>query len=525
MAAVDLAVTGAWIVDGSGRPPFKGCVLVSDGVVADIADAAPVGGAREVFDAGGLFLAPGFIDCHGHSDISILAAPDAFGKISQGVTTEIVGNCGLSVFPVSDSNRGHLQGLFRRYGVDISWSSGADYAAEVDTRRPAINIASLVGHNTLRASVMGYSRREASPEDVRGMEEALSRESALARGFSTGLLYVPGMFAGEDELVDLVRANAAAGGAHVSHPRSEGDDVLEALGEFLRVSRRAGASRAHVSHLKVSGERNWEKLDAVLDMLEAAREEGMVVTADAYPYVESMTQLGALLPEPWSEMGDIELEGALAEGAERERLASALERDFAPGRWSSLILVSSSAENAVSGSTLEENAASAGSPPWEFCVGLLAADAPGTMVASRGMSRENMERIVSLPWVCCCTDETARPPDGAFGAGHPRGFGAFPEFLKVASRMGVPLEEAVRRMTSLPASIFGLEGRGALSRGFRADMVLFDLERLLESASADFASPLRVNPGVVSVWVSGSPAYSAGRVVGRHGRFLDVAEG
>ena len=533
MASAELAVTNACVVDGSGREPFSGTVLVADGVVAEVferGDALPAGVAGEVFDAGGAFLAPGFIDCHGHSDISILASPEAFGKISQGITTEVVGNCGLSPFPVTELNRKHLQGLFGKYRVGISWNSAADYAAAVNMARPAINIASLTGHNTLRASVRGYRAGTASKREIRAMADALSGGSSLTAGFSSGLLYVPGESASEEELVALVRANSAAGGVYASHLRGEGDSMPGSLEEFFRVAGKGGAERAHVSHLKVAGRRNWNKLDAVLDMIEGERSKGLQVTADVYPYTESMTQLSVILPNPWSRMGDVELEELLTDPMRVEELAKALEREIDAERWRSLRLVATTAEiegfdaEAARGDVFPGAAETAGVPPWKLCAELLAADASGTTVASSGISRENMERIVSAPWVCCCTDETARPVDYSLGYSHPRGFGAFPEFLKTTGRLEIPLGEAVRRMTSLPASVFRLAGRGMIRRGARADMVLFDLERLSSDEPADFASPHRINSGIRRVWVGGKASYADGEVVGRYGRFVSQAD-
>ncbi|MCK5845483.1 MAG: amidohydrolase family protein, partial [Victivallales bacterium] len=304
----DLIIKNARIADGRGGEPFMGAVVCRNGVITDVSrenrGSSDTAGL-EVVDADGLLLCPGFIDPHGHSDISILASPDAEGKLSQGITTEIFGNCGLSVFPVTKLNRDHLNELFRRYELPLTWNSLPEYAKLAAKARPAMNIATLCGHNTLRSSVMGYDARIADDREIREIGDALAKalgegeggafeHSTLniqhgALGFSTGLLYSPGNSAAREELLALGAIVAESGGVWATHLRSEGDGLLEALDEFISIGAESGCRKLHVSHLKTAGEANWSKLDDALARISRAADDGIRITADRYPYVESMT--------------------------------------------------------------------------------------------------------------------------------------------------------------------------------------------------------------------------------------------
>ncbi|NOY75872.1 MAG: amidohydrolase family protein, partial [Kiritimatiellaeota bacterium] len=451
----DFMIKNARIADGLGGEPFMGSVVCRNGVVSEVSrDIRGVSDTTglEVVDADGLLLCPGFIDPHGHSDISILAAPDAEGKLSQGITTEICGNCGLSAFPLTDRNRDHLQELFARYEIPLNWNSFERYAELMRNAGPAINIATLCGHNTLRASVMGYDAKVADDREIRAMRSALKKALRGGRGenvqystsnnqfstfngkvlgvlgFSTGLPYSPGNSAAREELLALGAIVAESDSVLATHLRSEGNRLLESLDEFITIGKESGCRKLHVSHLKTAGEPNWGKLDDVLERLSRAESEGVRITADRYPYVESMTSLGAFTPSPFSEMDDSTLMESLRSPDGFARFAAAAG-DMPESRWRSLRIVSTSANPApaifadaseLRGINLAELAAAASLAPGEICARLLRDDAPGTTAASKGMSESNMRKILSLPFVCCCTDETARPADFSLGASHPR---------------------------------------------------------------------------------------------------------
>ncbi len=472
------------IYDGSGEPPRHGDVLVENGRIAAVGTG--LSGGR-VVEGNGQALAPGFIDAHGHSDISILAAPGAAGKISQGVTTEITGNCGLSPFPVTALNREHLDQLYANYNIKMTWDDFAGYAAEVERRRPAINLVPLCGHNTLRAAVSGYQN---CPLDLDKAGALLRQQLEQgAGGFSSGLLYTPGRFSTPEELTALLSVLSEFDRPYTTHLRSEGNQLLEAITEAIDSCVSAGQNHLHISHLKTAGRANWHKLD---DAIKRIAEAPLKITADRYPYIESMTQLSIILPDKLADLPNEELARHLHDP---DNFAEALEflRGLPAERWQTCRLVTTAVPEfaGCNGKLFREFP----DPP-AACARILRDDPTGAMAAFQGMSADNLRRILELPFTMCGTDESARPFDYSLGTSHPRGFGSFPEFFRYFTP-----EEAIRRMTSLPAATFGLHERGLIRPGFYADLVLFDPAAF--RSNADFTSPHRPADGIRMVLVNG----------------------
>lgn len=520
MIKYDIIIRNARIIDGSGTPSFEGVVAINGERIAAIGRDIPGNLAKEVVDADGRILAPGFIDAHGHSEISLLANPSATGKISQGITTEIAGNCGLSAFPVTDRNRSHLEEIYRNYGVRITWDDVSGYSKALNRGRPALNLLSLCGHNTLRAAVIGYERRTPSRSDLDGMRALLSDSLAKgACGFSTGLIYIPGKFAETPELVELLGQLSSSGKVHTTHLRSEGDRLLEAIDEVVDACGKAGQKSLHISHLKTSHDKNWSKLGAALDRLRSARGKGLLTTADRYPYTEGQTTLSVVAPAPFDALDDATLQNRLADPAAfaeiSEKLRIALE-----GRWGGIRIVDTKYAPARPhlGEKLLRISEATGIPPHALCAEALRADAIGTQAAFAGMSEDNMRQIVSQEFVCCGSDESARPADFSIGRSHPRGFGSLPRFLNLTAP-AIGWEKAIERVTSMPAGIFGVAWRGLLRQGYFADMVLLDPERLKDNAT--FAAPHKTASGILKVWVNGALTMADGSPTGlRSGRFL-----
>jgi len=533
---METAIVNALIVDGGGGAPFPGGVVLRGGRIVGVAPAPLpanfAAGAAERVDAHGLALAPGLIDAHGHSDLALMAAPAAAGKLAQGITTEIAGNCGLSAFPVTDANREHLQGIYAQYGIPLSWNSFSEYADAVERCRPGISLGLLCGHNSLRGAVRGYGPGEASPGELDAMRALLRKSLAEgALGLSTGLLYVPGKFASRDELVALVGELAAAARdaakaspdaadaavrrdgpkpslPYATHLRSEGAALLEAIAEAVACCRAAGQKSLHISHLKTAGEANWGKLDAAFRLLDEARGQGLAVTADRYPYTTSLSQLGAYLPAPWDDMDDLALTRCLAAPDAAMSLAQALAAR-PPAWWARIRLVAAAPEFALpdAGESMAAQAAARDMAPAAFCVAALRAGAAAALAARDGMSEENLWRILAMPWACGGTDERALPPDGSLGSGHPRGYGGMARHLSWLTRE-FGLGEAVRRLARLPASVFGLDDRGRIAAGFAADLILLDPGHV--EATAELASPFRLANGIHRAWVNGLPAWQDG---------------
>ncbi len=520
-------LSGGLLYDGTGNPPFHADILIQDDKILQVEPAGKVHSpGAAVRDLKNCSVSPGWIDVHAHSDASLLAAPEAFGKISQGITTEISGNCGLSAFPVyTDEVREHLRILYSAYDLIPDWTDFASYAEQLERCCPAVNPVFLCGHNTLRANVSGYRQRELSSDALSEMNRILSLQlSQGAAGLSTGLLYTPGCFSDEAELLSLLRTTAAQDGVYATHLRNEGDELEKALREAVNLAEQAGIP-LQISHLKTALPRNWHKLDSVLRIIEDARGRGVDILADRYPDTRSQTSLSIVLPAPFDTMPDTAIRKCLqTDPAAFERTLKQLadsSRD-----WNKIILSQSGASSAAGlvGMTIADAAEKTGKTPAELVMTILREDSPGTMAAFSGMSEENMKRILAQDWVCCGTDETARPPDYSLGRSHPRGFGSFPRFIQILRRQGMPMEKIIRRITSLPAEIFRLKNRGKILSGMMADLVIFDETELY--SGADFRQPHTPAKGIRQVYVNGAAAYDGTekKVTARAGRVLRRAE-
>ncbi len=473
-----------------------------------------------IVDGSGLALAPGFIDVHNHSDLSPLVLPTFDSYIRQGVTTLVVGNCGFSPWPVA----GFPEGISLAYGnpaeFDVpQWASYGDYLDALSDARPAVNIATLVGHGTIRQEVLGFARRPpdaAESERMRSLAREAMQDGAF--GLSTGLIYVPGMFAGIDEIVALAEEAAVAGGLYASHIRGEGEHLFRAVDEALEVGERAGLP-VHVSHLKCESSLMWGRTGELLARLESGG-----ATGDQYPYEAWNSSLSSLLP-PWAPV--TELERFMRDPRTLERLREAVEKgeeDFQSSvrgvGWDRIVVVGT-ADHRWKGMDIAAIADEMGFDPFAACLRLLMED-PGTSCIGHAMDEEDVRAILADPSVFVASDGSADAPDGP-GAGlpvHPREYGTFPRALALARDHGLlPLEGVVRKMTSLPADRFGLRGHGRIAEEGAADLVLFDPETIRDTAT--YASPHSFPEGVHTVIVDGSVAWERGGMkIERGGRVL-----
>ena len=531
-------IRGGLVVDGTGRAAFPADVLVEGDRIADVIDRpgrvrSPSGPdcirlADTVIDATGCLVTPGFIDAHAHSDAYLLIEPDAPSKLSQGITTEINGQCGGSVAPRYGAAR--LSGDGR---PGPTWRSMAAYRALLEQVRPALNTVQFVGHNTLRSSVIGYDPVRATPETLRAMEDLLARElDDGGWGLTTGLIYQPGKYSDSAEVTALARVAAARGGFYATHMRSEGDAIDEAIDEVLALVRATGI-RAEISHLKTSGRRNWGKIDGVLAKIQRAVDAGELLGSDRYPYCAAGTDLDVVFPD-WAGEGGVTAEIArLADPATRARIVA--ELDAQDRDWSTVMIGGtwSDTTRACSGKRINELiAAGAGRPPYrtpgELVCAILAADACRTGAFFFGMSEENLQKILERPWIVPGSDASLRAPWGPLGKDHPhpRAYGTMPRFFRlltgrvegharICSR-----EEAVRRMTSVPAARFGIRDRGVVKPGAYADLAVWREENFRENVT--YMSPHAFASGVEAVLVNGAVAYRSGTFTeDRAGIFLE----
>lgn len=522
----DVIFRSAMIFDGLGAEPYEGALAVRGDLIAEVGPDVS-GAARRVVDARGLALSPGFVDIHGHSDYYLLINPEAHAKVRQGVTTDVGGNCGYAASPIGGAEREERRRWHReQFDLALPFQSVAGHLRRVDETGVSINYAHLAGHNTIRASVMGGEARPARPEELAAMEEMLARgmrEGAF--GLSTGLVYAPACFADREELVALCRVAGRRGGLLAAHMRSEGDALLEAMDEVMGAAEEAGLP-LQISHLKTAGERNWGKLDEAFDRIERARARGRDVSCDRYPYTASNTHLSALLPD-WANDGSLdEKVRRLGDPEARARMREEITRAHPePAYWENVLISRTFTEEnrPCEGLTLAGLGAERGAAPVDAMLDLLARERMNVEILIFMMSAENMRRILAKPYVMVGSDAgalTHEPPLGA-GRPHPRNFGTFPFVLGVLAREEglFSMAEAVRKMTSAPCMRLGVPDRGRLAAGMKADLVLFDPERIRDESI--YERPVAYPSGVEMVFVNGEAVVEAGDHTGaRPGRAL-----
>ena len=504
--------TNVELYDGTGRTPFMADVAVTDDKIAAVAECGTLKktGAA-VIDGHGAALVPGFVDVHTHSDSSVALVPGGDSKISQGVTTDISGNCGLSWY---------LKDVQKTEGLEHLYGNFAAYAEWVEKSKPAVNAVHLCGHNSLRVKVMGYENRHATREELRQMKELLA--DALqhgAGGFSAGLFYLPGMFAPTEELKELASLLKGTRKPYATHIRCEGNRLLESLEEAIEIAG-AGNGNLQVSHLKTSGQKYWNKMDAVFELLENAQRRGMNILADRYPYIHSSTTLRVLVSAPYDVIDTATLCGRLKESAQfRAELTASLKK-WVPRPLERTLLVNSPIpeHRAFYGMNMVEIGREMNCSPEEAVVNILSSGV-SPMAAFGSMCEENLEKVLAKPYVIAGSDGNIRAFDD--NGTHPRAFGTMPRFFRIASKFA-DYASVIRRMSALPAAKFNLEGRGIIAPGYYGDMVLLDLEKF--DSPADYADPNRRAAGVERVFVNGQPAYCADPEipVSRAGRMLRI---
>jgi N-acyl-D-amino-acid deacylase len=525
----DILIQRARVYDGSGTPPFVADVAVSGGKIVEIEKAGsgqtiPTGSAAKTIPAEGLCLSPGFIDVHSHSDDTLLICPTADSKLYQGVTTDVFGNCGFSVFPITDKNRWNLRKEFEPLGVEPDWEDLAGYRRRLDSLGLSVNVMTLIGHGTLRSAIVGFDDRVPSEDELKAMTREIEKAMDQgASGLSSGLQYPPGLYAGKEEIQTLARATHGKGGIYTSHMRSEGDQLIESVEETIETGAKTGIP-VIVSHLKATGHQNWGRTGLAITLVEIARRKGMEVAFDRYPYLATSTGLDIFMP-PWAHDG----------GREKllQRLKSGDEKLFAEYRaivehrsgWDAILISDTPSPDAsdVLGKTVTEIARERGTEPWKTAIDLLIEGECRVGMCNFSMCQEDTDRVLAHPYCMIGSDASAVSPRGVLGRRkpHPRAYGTFPRFLSeyARDRRLVPVEEAIRRITALPAQALGLKNRGQVEKGYWADLVLFRLERLEDRAR--FGDPHHFPAGIEAVVVNGQLALEKGTITdARPGQFL-----
>lgn len=519
----DLVIRHGTVYDGTGAAGVVEDVAVQGDRIAARGDLSRVSGRQEV-NATGLAVSPGFIDMLNHSEVTLIADGRSQGMIRQGVTLVVFGESSMG--PINDrmkKDQTERQGDIK---FDITWSTLGQYLDTLAAHGVSTNIASFVSAATVRAKEVGLDNRPPTPEELDRMRadvhEAMD-EGAM--GLTTALIYIPGVFAKTDELVELAKVASNAGGMYISHLRSEGNRLLEAIDETLTIAREAHI-RAEIYHLKASGESNWPKLGPAIAKIEAARKDGLDITADMYNYTAGSTGLDASMP-PWVQEGGY---NAWAQRLRDPKVRVRVRREMvaAQNDWENLMLAAggegtllvgfkNEALRGYTGKTLAEVAKLRNQSVPDTAMDLVVEDGSRVQVVYFLMSEHNVKRQIQLPWVCFGSDALSMSAEGVFlkNSTHPRSYGNVARLLGkyVRDEHVIPIEEAIRKLTSFPAATLRITDRGQLAPGYFADIVVFDLKAIADHAT--YERPHQYATGVLDVWVNGGQVLKDGEHTGQ----------
>lgn len=512
MASYDVIIRNGRVVDGSGTAPYAADLAIRADRITRLAPRID-GGSRREIDAAGLAVAPGFINMLSWANVTLLADGRSQSDLRQGVTLEILGE-GTSMGPLTPAMKQEM--AVRQGGLkyEVTWTTLGEYLEHLVRRGVSCNVASFMGATTARIHEIGYEDRLPSPMELdrmRALVGAAMREGAV--GLSSALIYPPATYSDTAELVALAEVSSDAGGLYISHIRNEEAYVAEALDEFITIAR--GVARAEIYHLKVSGRQNWPHLDSVLARIEEERARGVAITADVYPYTASSTGLDTGIP-PWAhEGGEQAMIARLRDPATRGRIKAEMTL-FAGPENIRVIGFRNPALKPLTGKPLAEVAARRGADWRDVVMDLIVENDADVGAVFFTMSEENLRRIIATPWVSFCSDAGSYAAEGVFleMGTHPRAYGSFARVLGryVRDEGVIPLEEAVRRMTSLPADTLRLRDRGRLAEGCFADIVVFDPSTIADRAT--YERPHQYAVGVRDVLVNGVPVIEDGEHTG-----------
>lgn len=523
---LDYRIENAMIVDGTGKEAYKGSIGIRAGKI----EINPVEESKKVIDADGLYLCPGFIDSHSHTDRFIGSEPETISlcKISQGITTEVTGQCGSSPFPVPRNRAEEMVGYFEADGVNpeqieamSEYETFSSFVQFAERQRLVGNFAFLQGHSTLRMAVMGYDDRKPTTAELEEMKRLLKQAmEAGCMGLSTGLIYVPGVYANTEEIIELCKVIKSYGGIYATHMRSESDHVIEAVKEAIQIAREADVPLV-ISHHKVCGLRNWGKSKETLELVEKAIEEGVKITLDQYPYIASSTGLCQCLHPKYFTKGNAEVVKLMKESAIREQMKKEMMEVPCTyncsyqnaGGFEGIMILSSPATPQAEGMRLSEYAKKVGKDEFDVFFELMIANDCSIKCALFCMDEKELDDIFRNPNTVVGTDGLNGSNEGTT---HPRAYGSFVRAICHFSKKKkiVSFEEAVRKETSLTAERWGLKSKGVIANGMDADLVLIDYDRLEDKP--DFVHPRTLCEGIEKVFVNGELAYEKKKITGAY---------
>lgn len=506
----DLIIKAGTVIEGTGSAERKADVAITGDTIKAIGEL-PNGAAISEINAEGKIVCPGFIDIHTHTDTSLLVNPRAESKIHQGVTTEIGGNCGGSIAPIGKNTLKQVQESVKKYGIEVDWRDMDEFLAKLEQMKIGINYATYVGNGTVRSLVMGFGERKPTEAEMKKMKAEVHKAmSQGAMGLSTGLIYTPSLYADTAEILELAKIASQHNGIYASHIRGEDSTLFEAIQEAITIGEKAQIG-VQIAHLKASGEKNWGKAARALEMIDEARNRGVDVTADRYPYLAGSTGMDFLLPTWVKDGGKEMMIQRLKEPQTCSRIKSHLNslaketQDY----WDKIILC-------TDGSTIAEASKKRDMEPVDFICQFLIENAGNISICHFSMCQEDTDLIIKHPQVMIASDSSARAPYGKLRTGkpHPRGYGTFPRAVQeyVKERKVVDLPEMIRKMTSMPAVRMGLMRRGQIKEGYYADICVFNYDTIKDNAS--YAQPHQYPSGIEYVLVNGQVVISRGKHTG-----------
>lgn len=508
------------ILDGAGNPWRYGDVAIQDELIAKVGHISETE-AETIIDGTGLFLSPGFIDIHTHSESVLFQDGRAHAHLMQGVTTNVLGQCGSSPYPMNELRLKTTD----KNDIKITWKSTGDFINQFQKKKLSINAAPVVGQGAIRHCVMGYESAKPTKEQMDEMKSMLKEAmDSGCFGVSTGLVYTPSAYADIEELIELTKVLSDYGGIYFSHIRNENDFVLEAIDEALTIGKKAKVA-VQISHLKAMGEHMWGKSVEILNLIDKARDEGVDVTFDQYPYKASASGLASILP-PWAHQGGAsKMRERLADDATREKIKDDILNgvddwiSFYKGVGFENILITDTlnTDESIVGKTVAEISQERNDDdPFKTCFDILQNYLGRVSIVYFTISDEDIERIMKHPAMMVGSDSSTRPIDGPLTTGlpHPRTYGSFVTILAtyVRDKKVMPLEEAIRKMTSASAFRLGLKDRGLILPGLKADLVLFDLNKV--STKSNYTDPIQFPTGIEKVFVNGALTINKGQHTG-----------
>jgi len=521
----DVLIKNGQVIDGTGNPWFKADIGIENGKIECISRHIDPSRAERIINADGLTVSPGFIDAHCHDDLYLLKYPSGKGKILQGVTTLINGNCGWTAAPVlSQENRKIMRDVIAILGGhhieenQLDWLSLGDYLGKLEKLKLGINVATLAGHAMVRIAVLGMEQRAPNNDELEQMKKLVEESMEEgAYGMSTGLIYSPAICATTDEIIELAKVVARYDGIYASHIRDESNLLLPSIAEAIKIGEESGCP-VHIAHFKVNGKRNWGKSSQSLKMLEDAMERGIRATCDQYPYTAGSSFLAALLPPAIQAGGPALFREKLKYSDVREKVVEELEKQqdqwqnmLQDSGWENIVISYSTNYPNYHGKSIMEISAMEAKSPYDVMFDLIVAEGQDTGMVVFAMGEEDIERIMSSPLTMIGSDGI---PDFGDGRIHPRFCGTFPRVLGkyVREKKVLTLPEAIKKMTSLPAQTFGLQTKGVLRSGLDADIVIFDAGKIMDKAT--YNDPTQPPEGISYVIVNGEVTVQNGELTG-----------